>query len=33
MINDDPTRLPDYIFSGPELPVNESVKARLFGED
>jgi menaquinone-9 beta-reductase len=32
LINDDPSRVPDYIFSGPELPLNEDMKARLFGE-
>jgi menaquinone-9 beta-reductase len=31
-IAEDPTRVPDHIFSGPELPVNEQVRARLFGE-
>ena len=28
----DPTRVPDRIFSGPGLPLNEQVLARLFGE-
>jgi hypothetical protein len=32
LINDDPSRVPDYVFSGPELPLDEGVKARLFGE-
>lgn len=31
-ITEDPTRVPDHIFSGPDLPVNEQVRARLFGE-
>jgi hypothetical protein len=32
LINDDPTRIPDHIFSGPELPIDEGVKAHFFGE-
>jgi 2-polyprenyl-6-methoxyphenol hydroxylase-like FAD-dependent oxidoreductase len=32
LIAEDPTRVPDHIFSGPELPVNEQVRARFFGE-
>ena len=32
LIAQDPTRVPDHIFSGPELPVNEEVRARFFGE-
>jgi 2-polyprenyl-6-methoxyphenol hydroxylase-like FAD-dependent oxidoreductase len=32
LIAEDPTRVPDHIFSGPDLPVNEQVRARLFGE-
>ena len=32
LIADDPTRVPDHIFSGPDLPLNEHVRARLFGE-
>lgn len=31
-IAEDPTRVPDHIFSGPELPLNEQVRARFFGE-
>ena len=31
LIAEDPTRVPDHIFSGPELPVNDEVRARLFG--
>jgi 2-polyprenyl-6-methoxyphenol hydroxylase-like FAD-dependent oxidoreductase len=30
---EDPTRAPDHIFSGPDLPADESVKRRFFGED
>ena len=29
----DPTRLPDILWSGPDLPVNEEVRRRFFGED
>ena len=32
LIAEDPTRVPDHIFSGPDLPLNEPVRARLFGE-
>lgn len=32
LIAEDPTRVPDHIFSGPNLPVNEQVRARMFGE-
>jgi menaquinone-9 beta-reductase len=32
LINEDPSRVPDYVFRGPELPLDEGVKARLFGE-
>jgi len=32
LIAEDPARVPDHIFSGPELPVNEEVRARFFGE-
>ena len=32
LINDDPARIPDHIFSGPELPIDEGVKARFVGE-
>lgn len=31
-IAEDPTRVPDHIFSGPDLPSNEQVRARFFGE-
>lgn len=31
-IQEDPTRVPDHIISGPELPIDESVRARFFGE-
>lgn len=32
LIAEDPTRVPDHIFSGPDLTLNEHVRARLFGE-
>ena len=32
LIAQDPTRVPDHLFSGPDLPVNDNVRARLFGE-
>ena len=31
-IMQDPTRVPDHLFSGPELPSDDSVRARFFGE-
>ena len=32
LIAQDLTRVPDHIFSGPEMPADEGVRARLFGE-
>ena len=32
LIAEDPTRIPDHIMSGPELPIDDSVRARFFGE-
>ena len=32
LIAEDPTRVPDHIMSGPELPLDEQVRARFFGE-
>jgi 2-polyprenyl-6-methoxyphenol hydroxylase-like FAD-dependent oxidoreductase len=32
LIAADPTRIPDHIMSGPELPIDDSVRARFFGE-
>ncbi len=32
LITQDLTRVPDHIFSGPEMPVDDSVRARFFGE-
>ena len=31
-ISEDLTRVPDHLFSGPDLPADETVRARLFGE-
>ncbi len=33
LIATDPTRLPDHIFGGPDLPADETVRRRFFGED
>jgi 2-polyprenyl-6-methoxyphenol hydroxylase-like FAD-dependent oxidoreductase len=32
LIANDPTRVPDHIFSGPDLPLNDEMRARFFGE-
>ena len=32
LIAEDPTRIPDHIMSGPELPIDDDVRARFFGE-
>ena len=32
LLADDLSRVPDQIFGGPELPLNETVRARFFGE-
>lgn len=32
LIAEDPTRVPDHILSGPDLPLNAQIRARLFGE-
>jgi len=32
LIAEDPTRVPDHINSGLDLPLNEQVRARMFGE-
>jgi 2-polyprenyl-6-methoxyphenol hydroxylase-like FAD-dependent oxidoreductase len=31
-IAEDPSRVPDHLFGGPELPCDETVRARFFGE-
>ncbi len=33
LIAAEPDRVPDHIFSGPDLPCDESVRKRFFGED
>jgi menaquinone-9 beta-reductase len=33
LIAEDPTRAPDHLFSGPDLPLNDSIKRRFFGDD
>ncbi len=33
LIAQDPTRQPDTIFSGPDIPINEDVRKRFFAED
>ncbi len=32
LIAEDPTRMPDVLFSGPEVPLGEPVRRRFFGE-
>lgn len=32
LIAEDPTRVPDHILSGPDLPSDDKVRARFFGE-
>lgn len=33
LIAQDPSRQPDTLFSGPDVPVNEAIKKRFFAED
>ncbi len=33
LIAEDQTRVPDHLFSGPDLPADETVRRRFFGED
>ena len=33
LIVEDGTRVPDHLFSGPDLPADDSVKKRFFGDD
>ena len=33
LFSEDPTRLPDTLFSGPDLPLAANARARFFGED
>ncbi|HET9400956.1 MAG TPA: NAD(P)/FAD-dependent oxidoreductase [Candidatus Acidoferrales bacterium] len=32
LIAQDPMRVPDHLFTGPDLPVDDAVRARFFGE-
>ena len=32
LIAEDPARIPDHLMGGPELPVDDAVRARFFGE-
>ena len=33
LIAQDPTRVPDTLFSGPDFPLRPNARARFFGED
>jgi len=33
LIAQDGTRVPDHVFSGPDLPADETVRRRFFGEE
>ena len=33
LFSEDPTRLPDTLFAGPDLPLAANARARFFGED
>jgi 2-polyprenyl-6-methoxyphenol hydroxylase-like FAD-dependent oxidoreductase len=33
LITTDPTRVPDMLYSGPDLPLSANARARFFGED
>jgi 2-polyprenyl-6-methoxyphenol hydroxylase-like FAD-dependent oxidoreductase len=33
LIAADPTRVPDFLYSGPEVPLDEAARRRFFGED
>jgi 2-polyprenyl-6-methoxyphenol hydroxylase-like FAD-dependent oxidoreductase len=33
LLGEDPTRMPDAFFSGPEVPLDETARRRFFGED
>ena len=33
LVAQDLTRVPDHIFSGPDLPADETVRRRFFGEE
>jgi hypothetical protein len=33
LIAQDPSRIPDFTVSGPEVPLDETVRKRFFGEE
>jgi menaquinone-9 beta-reductase len=33
LLAEDPSRFPDFLFSGPDIPLDANSKARFFGED
>ena len=33
LITQDETRVPDHVYSGPDLPADEVVRRRFFGEE
>jgi hypothetical protein len=33
LIMEDPSRVPDHLFCGPELPIDDSVRRRFFAEE
>ena len=33
LLAQDGSRVPDHLFSGPDLPVDETVRRRFFGEE
>jgi menaquinone-9 beta-reductase len=33
LIMEDPSRVPDHLFCGPDLPIDDSVRCRFFGEE
>ena len=33
LVAQDPMRVPDHLFSGPDLPWNEGIRRVFFGED
>ena len=33
LIAKDPTRMPDHVFGGPDLPLDETLRRRFFGEE
>jgi hypothetical protein len=33
LIMEGPTHVPDYMTAGPDLPIDDGVRRRFFGED